>query len=294
MLRSRRSAAAETASIDISALRAAIEIGGRFFGPDPATATDAVSADGVPGEWVSAEGASSDATIYYLHGGGHAIGSIESHRGLISRISKASGARAFAIDYRLAPENPYPAGLEDSVKVYRWLLAHGIPPSRIVIAGDSAGGNLALATLLALKDAGEPLPAATVLLSPWTDLTGSGDSMQTRADVDPMIMADPAHLTARQYAGDTPLDHPLVSPLFGDLSGLPPMLIHVGDYELLLDDSTRLADRAKQAGVDVTLEVWPEMIHVWHFFAPMVPEATEAIEVIGKFIRSHVPAEVTA
>jgi acetyl esterase/lipase len=294
MLRSRGGLRTESSGLDISALRAGIEMGGQIFGPEAGTATEAVSADGVPGEWITGPGASDAATIYYLHGGGHAIGSIDSHRGLISRLSKASGARAFAIDYRLAPENPYPAGLEDSVKAYRWLLAQGIEASSIVIAGDSAGGNLALTTLLALKDAGESLPAATVLLSPWTDLTGSGDSMQTRVDLDPMIPPDPAHHAAVAYAGDTPLTDPLVSPLFGDLSGLPPMLIHVGDYEVLLDDSTRLAEKAKAAGVDVTLEVWPEMIHVWQFFAPMVPEATEAIEVIGKYIRSHVPAEVTA
>jgi acetyl esterase/lipase len=184
--------------------------------------------------------------------------------------------------------------LEDSVKVYRWLLAEGVDPARMVIAGDSAGGNLALTTLLALKDDGAPLPAAVVLLSPWTDLEGTGESRTTRAEADPMIIPESELGASRLYAGDRDLREPLISPLYGDLAGLPPMLVHVGDREVLLSDSTRLAERAKDAGVDVTLEVWPEMIHVWQFFAPMVPEANEAIARIGEFIRSHVPAEVAA
>nr|ATZ76733.1 Lip142 [uncultured bacterium] len=291
MLR-QRTASRETTT-DLGVLRAGIEAGGQMFGPEAGTATEPLVIDGVPAEWITGPGATDAATIYYLHGGGHTIGSIASHRGLISRLSKASGARALAIDYRLAPENPYPAGLEDSLKAYRWLLAQGVDPNTIVIAGDSAGGNLALTTLLALKDAGDPLPAATVLLSPWTDMLSTGDSYKTRKDLDPMIPADEALTAARMYANGADLRDPLLSPLYGDLSGLPPMLIHVGDHEVLLDDSTVLAANAKAAGVDTTLEVWPQMIHVWQFFAPMVPEATEAIDKIGKFVRSHVATGAT-
>jgi epsilon-lactone hydrolase len=273
--------------------RAAIEAGGALFAPEQGTASEAADANGVPGEWITGPGAGQEATIFYLHGGGYSIGSINSHRGLISRLSKASGARAFAIDYRLAPENPYPAGLEDALTAYRWLMAQGIDPRSTVMAGDSAGGGLALSALVSLRDAGDPLPAATVLLSPWTDLQGTGDSMKTRAEVDPMINVDPAEKTARLYAGDIPLGDPRVSPINADLTGLPPVLIQVGDYEVLLDDSTRLAERAKAAGVEVTLEVWDEMIHVFQFFAPMVPEATQAIEKIGAFIRERVAAGAT-
>lgn len=273
--------------LDITALRTGIEAAGQMFGPEQGTATEPVDAGGVPGEWIIGPDATDAATIYYLHGGGHTIGSIASHRGLISRLSKASGARALAIDYGLAPERPYPAGLDDSLAAYRWLLAQGVEPSTVVIAGDSAGGNLALATLLALKDAGDPLPAATVLLSPWTDLEGTGESMVARKDLDPMITPDPLNGVGQMYANGASLRDPLVSPLYGDLASLPPMLIHVGDHEVLLDDSTRLAERAKAAGVDTNLDVWPEMIHVWQFFAPMLPEATEAIGKIGAFIRSH-------
>jgi acetyl esterase/lipase len=280
--------------LNIEEARAAIEQGGALFGPEAGTTNEAVDAGGVPAEWIRGPGAGEAATIYYLHGGGYTIGSIGSHRGLISRLSKASGARALAIDYRLAPEHPFPAGLEDAVRAYRWLLAQGADPSTIVIAGDSAGGGLTLATLLSLRDAGDPLPAAAVLLSPWTDLDASGESTQTRAALDPMIPVDPLKRMAHLYAGDRPLTDPLVSPLYAGLHGLPPMLIHVGDHEVLLDDSTRLAERAKAAGVDATLEVWDEMIHVWQFFAPLLPEATQAIERIGGFIREHAAAKAAA
>lgn len=279
---------------DYATARAAIDAAASWFPTPDDVALEPVDADGVPGEWIAAPGAAEDAVVYYLHGGGYTIGSINSHRSLISRISRAAGARAFAIDYRLAPEHPFPAGLEDALTGYRWLMAQGVEPSRMVIAGDSAGGGLTLATLLSLRDAGDPLPAAAVLISPWTDMTHSGESIKTRAELDPMIKADEAGTVSDAYLdGHDPKD-PLVSPVFADLSGLPPMLIQVGDYEVLLDDSTRVAERAKAAGVDVTIEVWDEMIHVWHFFASMLPEGQQAIDRIGEYVRERVPARTAA
>lgn len=265
----------------------------QMFPTPPDVTSEAVDAGGVPAEWVSAPDATDTATIYYLHGGGYTIGSINTHREMVSRISRASGARALLIDYRLAPEHKFPAAVDDALAAYRWLLTHGVRPETTVIAGDSAGGGLTLATLVSLRDAGVPLPAAAVLLSPWTDLEGTGASMKTRADKDPMIKQDLVDIGAGQYYGSASVRDPRVSPIYADLSGLPPMLVHVGDWEVLLDDSTRLAQKAKLDGVAVTLKVWPEMIHVFQFFG-MAPEARQSIEEIGAFIREHVSARATA
>lgn len=279
---------------DIAASRAAIDATAAMFPTPDDVELQPVDADGVPGEWIVAPGADPETVVYYLHGGGYTIGSINSHRSMISRISRAAGARAFAIDYRLAPEHPFPAGLEDALKAYRWLLKQGVDPARIVIAGDSAGGGLTLATLLSLRDTGDPLPAAAVLISPWTDLTLSGESIQTRADADPMIRPNEASSLVDAYLNGHDPSDPLVSPVFADLSGLPPMLIQVGDDEVLLDDSTRLEAKAKSDGVDVTLEVWDEMIHVWHFFASMLPEGQQAIDRIGEYVRERVTSRTAA
>jgi acetyl esterase/lipase len=254
----------------------------------PGTTCETTEADGVPGEWISAPSASAEATLYWLHGGGYSIGSVKSHRGMIARLSAASKIRAFAIDYRLAPENPFPAGLEDALTGYRWLLKQGVDPKSLIIAGDSAGGGMTLAVLVSLRDSGEPLPAAAVLYSPWTDLTWSGESVKTRAEVDPWISPDIGVEGAALYLGDAKATNPLASPLFADLSGLPPTLIQVGDAEVLLDDSTRVAEKMKAAGVEVTLEVWDEMIHVWQAFASILPEGQQAIDKTGEFIRSRV------
>jgi len=246
-----------------------------------------VDAGGVPGEWITTPEAADERVIYYLHGGGYVIGSINTHREMISRISRAAGARALAIDYRLAPENPFPAAVEDCTAAYRWLLSTGADPARLVIAGDSAGGGLTMATLVALRDAGEPLPAAAVCLSPWVDLEQIGESMTTKAEIDPMVHRQAGVQWAKAYLGDAHPRTPLAAPLYADLTGLPPLLIQVGTAETLLDDATRLAERAKSAGVDVALEVWDDMIHVWHFFAAMLPEGQQAIDRIGEFIRKH-------
>jgi len=245
-----------------------------------------VDADGIPAEWVTAPGALQERTIYYLHGGGYATGSINSHREMVSRLSRAARARVLLIDYRLAPENPFPAAVQDATAVYRWLLSTGVNPEGIVIAGESAGGGLTMATLVALRDAGDPLPAAAVCLSPWVDMEAVGESMTTKAQIDPLVSREGLLIYAKPYLGDADPRTPLAAPLYAELHGLPPLFIQVGTAEVLLDDATRLAEQAKSAGVNVTLEQWEEMIHMWHFY-PMVPEGQQAIEQISEFIRKH-------
>jgi acetyl esterase/lipase len=275
------------AQMPLDVIRQAFDGVSTFF-PLPGDATrEPADADGVPGAWIRVP-ESGPTTLYYLHGGGYTIGSIDSHAAMISRIARAARAEAFAIDYRLAPEHRFPAAVEDATTAYRWLLKQGVDPASIVISGDSAGGGLTVATLVALRDAGDPLPAVAAVISPWTDLTCTGESMKTRAELDPMIPAAETSTGAANYLGDESPTHPLASPLYADLQGLPPMLIQVGDHEVLLDDSTRLAERAKAAGVDVTLEVWDEMIHVWHFFASILPEGQQGIDRIGEFVRQKV------
>ena len=243
-----------------------------------------VTADGVRCEWILAPNAHEDRTLLYLHGGGYVIGSLDTHRGHVARLSQASGARALAVDYRLAPEHPFPAALEDAQTAYRWLLEQGCDPARTAIAGDSAGGGLSVATLVALRDAGLPLPAAGVLLSPWVDLEGIGESAKARADEDPVVERSGLLDMARHYLAGAGPRTPLAAPLYADLSGLPPLLIQVGTAEILLDDSTRLASLAQAAGVAVELEAWEDMIHVWQALAPLVPEATEAVRRIGDWL----------
>jgi monoterpene epsilon-lactone hydrolase len=227
--------------------------------------------------------------LMYIHGGAYVLGSPRSHITMVANLAKRASATATVIEYRLAPEHVYPAAVEDCVAAYRALITH-VDPATVTIAGDSAGGGATLSTLVALRDAGDPLPAAAYLLSPWTDLTGSGESVVTRAAADPMIDGTRIADAGRVYAGELPLDDPGVSPLFADLSGLPPMLIQTGVDEVLLSDSTRLADRAREAGVDVTLDLAEGMWHVYQGFAPVVPEATDALVRAAVFMRSRIPA----
>jgi monoterpene epsilon-lactone hydrolase len=257
--------------------------------PTPADARcEPIVAAGVPCEWIVANGVEGSGTLLYLHGGGYTIGSINSHRALVARLSAATRLRGLAVDYRLAPEHPFPAAVDDATAAYRWLLGQGVSPDRIVIGGDSAGGGLTVATLVALRDAGAPLPAAGVCLSPWVDLEGAGDSMTTHAALDPMVQRDGLLRMAAAYLGDTHARTPLASPLHADLRGLPPLLIHVGTRETLLDDAVRLAAAAKAADVEVDLEPWDEMIHVWHAFAPLLPEADQAVARVGEWVRTKV------
>jgi acetyl esterase/lipase len=250
-----------------------------------------VDADGCEGEWLLSEGADPDVRLLYLHGGIYVAGSRRTHRNLASRIGRAAGCAVLLIDYRLAPEHPHPAALDDALAAMRFMRSHGpsgrAPARRTFVAGDSAGGGLTLATLLALRDAGEPLPDGAVTLSAWTDLCATGESLRSRAELDPYLTGDQMDDWARLYLGDVDARHPLCSPLYGDLRGLPPLLIQAGDHEVLLDDSVRLADRARSAGLDVTLEVFPEMFHVFQAFAGKLPEGREAVEKIGAWMRAR-------
>jgi len=252
-----------------------------------------VDAAGVPSEWVSTPNAGKT-VVLYLHGGGYVIGSPNSHRELASRIARAAAARVLLINYRLAPENPFPAAVNDAVATYRFLLQQGVAPGNIAIAGDSAGGGLTLATLCSLRDAGDRLPAAAVTLSAWTDLAITGGTIKSKADVDPMVSGDAVNNMASTYLNGADAKHPLASPLYADLKGLPPLLMQVGTAETLLDDTLRVADRARAAGVAVTVEEYQDAFHVFQAFATQLPEGREAIEKIGGFVRAKAGAGVPA
>lgn len=254
----------------------------------PDIKSEKISANGVDAEWVTAPGAATaDRAVLYLHGGGYVLGSVNTHRDLLGRISRAAQVRVLGLNYRLAPENPFPAAVDDALSGYRFLLEHGFKPARLAVAGDSAGGGLTLATLVAIRDAKLPSPAAGVCISPWVDMEAKGESMVTRADKDPIASRDALFMMAQAYLGDKDRHTPLAAPLYADLKGLPPLLIQVGDSEVLLDDSNRMAERARSAGIKVKLEVWPEMIHVWQLFASFLPEGQQAIDVIGNFLREQ-------
>lgn len=246
-----------------------------------------VDANGVKSEMIAAPGVSRDRVVLYLHGGGYVLGSVNSHRDLINRLSLAADARVLALDYRLAPETPFPGAVEDSTAAYRWLLEQGIKPSRIAVAGDSAGGGLTAATLIALRDAGDPLPATGVMLSPWCDMEGVGETFDSKADVDPMVKRELILGMAASYLNGQSPKTPLANPLYADLTRLPPLLIQVGGRECLLDDAKRLAANAKTAGVDIEVDVWDEMIHVWQIFTSTLPEAQPAIDKLGAHIQKH-------
>lgn len=274
-------------SLTTAERRAQYERAEKVF-PTPADVkVERVSAPVTPAEWLRPPSAEPGRVVLYLHGGGYVIGSPRSHRHLAAAIASAAGTSALLLDYRLAPEHPYPAALDDATAAYRWLLDQAITPERIVIAGDSAGGGLTVATLLALREARVPLPAGGVCISPWVDLTCGGASYATKADADPIVRRAGVEQMAQAYLGATPPRTPLASPLFADLRGLPPLLIHVGSDEVLLDDAVQLAERARAAGVDASIEVYPRMIHVWHWFLPMLDEAQTAVDAIGRFVRAR-------
>ena len=274
-------------SLTIAERRAQYERAEKVFPTPPEIKVERVSAPATPAEWLRPPSAAPGRVVLYLHGGGYVIGSPRSHRHLAAAVAGAAAASALLLDYRLAPEHPYPAAVDDAVAAYRWLLDQGAAPGHVVVAGDSAGGGLTVATLLALREARVPLPAGGVCISPWVDLSCGGESYRTKAAVDPIVQRAGVDQMARAYLGDTPPRTPLASPLFADLGGLPPLLIHVGSDEVLLDDAVQLADRARAAGVDATLEVWDRMIHVWHWFLPMLDEAQDAIDGIGRFVRAR-------
>ena len=262
----------------------------RVFTVPPGTTVEPVTVGGGPAEWIRPAGAREDAAVLYLHGGGYVIGSPRSHRHLAEAIARVAGFACLLPDYRLAPEHRFPAAVDDALGAYRSLVdQRKMAPSRIAVAGDSAGGGLTVATVVAIRQAGLPAPGAAVCLSPWTDLTCSAPSYESKAATDPMVALPGIADMAREYLGGADPRTPLASPLFADLRGLPPLLIQVGSEEVLLDDATRLAERARAAGVDTTLEIWEPMIHVWHWFLPWLDEAQAAVDKIGAFLRARLP-----
>lgn len=272
---------------DVATMRARLDAAAALFQRPPDVRYEPIDAGGVPAEWTIAPDADPDRALVYLHGGSYNAGGVGSHRALCTQLSRATGLRVLSVDYRLAPEHPHPAAVEDACAALRFVRKSGLAPSQVALAGDSAGGGLALAALVALRDAGDPLPAAVALLSPWTDLTLSGASFLGKAGVDPMIVPDVLAVARDRYVANADAAAPTISPLFADLAGLPPMLVQVGTDECLLDDSTRLAERASDAGNDVVLEVWDDMIHVWQAFFAMLPEGRAAIDAIAAFLRAR-------
>ena len=274
-------------SLDIAGARARLETAAALFERPKDVRYQPLDAGGVPAELVVAPGADATRTLVYFHGGAYTAGSIGSHRALATELSRAVGLRVLNVDYRLAPEHPHPAAVDDAVTAARFLWKSGTAPEHTAFAGDSAGGGLVVAALVALRDASEPLPAAAVCLSPWTDLTLTRDSHTSRAAIDPMCKVPALTLSRDAYAAGRDPASPTISPVFAKLAGLPPLLVQVGSAELLLDDSTELVANARRAGVDATLEVWEDMIHVFQAFFPLLPEGREAIAEIARFLRAR-------
>jgi len=246
-----------------------------------------IDTNGIAAEWSLAPGSDPSKVLLFFHGGGYCSGSIVSHRGMVTEAGRAARARTLAVGYRLAPEHPFPAAIEDARSAYRFLLDQGIAPSKIVIGGDSAGGGLTLALMTSVRDAREPLPACAWLVSPWVDLQMTGASLAEKAVADPQISKSYLEELASAYLAGADPANPLVSPLNADLAGLPPLLVQVGSAETLLDDAVRIARRAGAADVRVNLEIWPHMIHAWHLWAAQLEAGRRAIASAGAFIRAH-------
>jgi monoterpene epsilon-lactone hydrolase len=246
-----------------------------------------IDANGVAAEWSLAPGSDPSKVLLFFHGGGYCSGSIVSHRGMVTETGRAAQARTLAVGYRLAPEHPFPAAIEDARSAYRFLLDQGVAPSKIAIGGDSAGGGLTLALMTSVRDGREPLPACAWLVSPWVDLRMTGASLAEKAAIDPLISKPYLEELASAYLAGADPANPLVSPLNADLAGLPPLLVQVGSAETLLDDAVRIARRAGAADMRVNLEIWPHMIHAWHLWAAHLEAGRRAIASAGAFIRAH-------
>ncbi len=289
-----------TRETSMERLRKEYEEGAMKFGAIPAgIIVSPVEIPGLPAglsaEWIHPAGGSdspgpSDQAIFYTHGGGYVTGNCVDHRMHVARFVQATGVGALLYDYRLAPEHPFPAGMQDTLTAYRWLLGQGVDPASIIIVGESAGAGLCLASLLAIRDEKLPLPAAGVGFSPWTDLALTGGSYRTNARKDISTLGS-WEVWGSYYVGSNDPRHPWISPLYGDLRGLPAIMIQVGDHEILLDDSLRFAEKARAAGVDVTLHVWEGMVHCFPLFAPMFPEATQAWDETIAYIKKHLHVE---
>jgi epsilon-lactone hydrolase len=288
MIRLREIIAARPRASEIAQMRLDSDARGKAFGLPPDVIVKPVDANGVRAEWTSTPDADPSSAILYLHGGGYVICSLESHRHLAAEVGRASGTRTLAIDYRLAPEHPFPAPIEDTVAAYRYLLDSGIKPNRIALAGDSAGGGLVVGSLLAIREAGLPLPACAWCISPWVDMEALGESFTDRAAADPTVQKATIQMMAQWYLGGANPRHPHAAPIYGDLRGLPPLLIQVGASETLLDDSIALARKAGTADVIVDLQIWPEMIHIWHIYFPMLSAGRRAIAAGGSFVRNAI------
>lgn len=289
-----RAAATGVAELSVDQLREGMEQQLAQLPLVNGTVREGTDASGVPAEWTHPKDAETAGTLLYFHGGGYFQGSIRTHRRLVDSLCLAAGTRGMSVEYRLAPEHPFPAAVDDAVTAYRWLTGPGgEAPERVVIAGDSAGGGLSAALLVSLRDAGDPLPAGAFLLSPWTDLTGSGESMSARRAIDPMIDPDDLMATARRYLPDGDLAQGLASPLFAELAGLPPLLVQVGSAEVLYDDAVRLVAAARAADVDATMREWDGAFHVFQMCAGLVPEADEAVAEAGAWIRERLAAHVS-
>lgn len=272
----------------VDALRSALERLSKYQKVPSGVEVHPATVGDVAGEWITAPDVAEDQVVLFLHGGACIAGSPATHRELAARIAMACAARVLVIDYRLAPEHPFPAALDDAMTAYRWLLKEGISPTHIAIGGDSSGGGLTLQTLISLRDAASPLPGAAFFLSPQTDWTHfDGESFTTRARKDPLLTPSMCRFTASCYVGPADPSTPLLSPARMDLSDLPPMLIHAGDREILLSDAMRLAKRARESGVKVTFKVWKGMWHGFHASASVVPEARQALRELGTFVREH-------
>jgi acetyl esterase/lipase len=268
--------------------RARLETLADFFPVPEGMEIEPAKVGGIAGEWARGRRARRDAAVLYLHGGGYVVGSPKSHRHLAAALSEASGLSLFVPDYRLAPEHPFPAAVDDAVAAYKGLLESGLSPARLAIAGDSAGGGLTIATLVALRDRKIPLPACAVGISPWTDLSQGGEAYRTRLKRDPMISKDGLDAMAAAYLAGADAKTPLASPLFADLAGLPPLLLQVGTEEALYDDTVGLKQRAEAAGVEVSAESWGGMMHVWHIFHPILSEGRDAIARVGSYLKSRI------
>ena len=257
--------------------------------PPLGTKTRNFSLNGLPARTITVRKARPGTEVLFLHGGAYSVGSFRNYGHFTWRLGKAARARVLALDYRMAPEHPYPAALNDALAAYCWLLDQGARPDRILLAGDSAGGGLTLALLLKLRDEGVPLPAGAVALSPWTDLATTGASLHTKADTDPMLVASEIPHHAAMYLGGADPRDPYASPLYGDPRGLPPTLIQAGGDEVLLDDGVRMAEKMQAAGCDVELQVWPRMPHVFQLLATVMPEAQAAVAEIARFAGRVLP-----
>jgi epsilon-lactone hydrolase len=254
-------------------------------------AFEPVDAGGVPAIWATAEGADPSRVVLHFHSGGYVLGSAHGYRSFGARLSSVANARVLLVDYRLAPEHPHPAALEDAQRAYRWVLDQGFDPGDVSISGDSAGGGLVLATLQALRDDGDRLPAGAVAISPWADFSLSGESMTTNADHDPLVPGpDLLRMMVQMIIGDGDPADPRVSPLYGDWSRLPPLLVMAGSIETLRDDADRAVEAARKAGVDATFLEGDGMVHIWPIYADRLPEAREALARIGEFLGRHLGA----